>query len=204
VATVAKTLAPPPCHTLTVPERSAQKRRPPGAKARATGKLAAIFPPGSAPPTPHGTGGGGGGGGGGNAAGLGGGGGGGVGDGDSEGDGDGEGVAQVVAAQELGLGRTATRAGTLRRATTTAPTSTTRGIAIAATWAGRGIRLRKPRITASGYRGYSWAACFMAMSISSSLAWSPANSLRWKKTGRPPAATTRTPPCWFGSPLVDV
>jgi hypothetical protein len=108
-----------------------------------------MFPVGSPPPALHGTGGGGGG----TAAaalGGGGGGGGGVGDGDSDGDGEGEGVAQVVAAHVLGLGLTATRPGASRRTSTNAPTRTTRGIAVAATCAGRGIRLRKPRITPSG------------------------------------------------------
>src|SRR5258708_36649177 len=47
-----------------VPERSAQKSRPSGAKASATGKLAATLPPGSRPPdAQYVTGGGGGGGG---------------------------------------------------------------------------------------------------------------------------------------------
>src|SRR5262249_2893218 len=44
VLTVAKVLAAPSCQTLTVPERSAQKSRPSGAKARAVALSAAIVP----------------------------------------------------------------------------------------------------------------------------------------------------------------
>src|SRR5258708_39052388 len=69
-----------------VPERSAQKSRPSGAKASAIGKLAATLPPGSRPPdAQYVTGGGGGGGGAGGGLGD------GLGDGDGDGVGSGEG-----------------------------------------------------------------------------------------------------------------
>src|ERR1017187_8033344 len=42
--TLAKTRDAPPCHTRTVPERSAQNSRPSGANARAVAKLAGIVP----------------------------------------------------------------------------------------------------------------------------------------------------------------
>jgi hypothetical protein len=50
VFTVANVRAPPSCHALTVPDRSVQKSRPSGAKARAVAKLAAIFPLGGVCP----------------------------------------------------------------------------------------------------------------------------------------------------------
>src|SRR5260370_5329698 len=42
VAARANTRLAPPCHTRTVPERSAKNSRPSGAKASAVGKLAAM------------------------------------------------------------------------------------------------------------------------------------------------------------------
>ena len=88
-----------------MPERSAQKRRPSGAKARAVAELAAMLPVGSAPPAAQG--GGGGAGGASGAAWLGAGAGDGDGEGDGEGKGEGEGVEQLAAAQLLGLERAA-------------------------------------------------------------------------------------------------
>jgi len=50
VFTLANVRAAPSCQLLTVPERSAQKSLPSGAKASAVAKLAAIFPLGGACP----------------------------------------------------------------------------------------------------------------------------------------------------------
>src|ERR1700682_2422790 len=152
---VAKTRAAPPCHTLMVPARSSQKRRPSGAKARATGKLAGMLPAGEPPGAAHETAAGGGGGGGG---GRGGGGGGAVGEGDGSGDADGDGsgggdgVTQAIVAHALGLGFTAVRP---RRfsgpATTSAPSSSPAGTTPAATWAGLGRSRKNFRSMPRGY-----------------------------------------------------